>query len=82
METIEIIKLVIAIILALYEVVIRLIPTEGKWSIVHKVIEFIKWISEKLDNAGDRAEARQAKAVERENKKLVKMQMKAKNKIK
>lgn len=49
MEKLEIVKLAIAVIIALYEVLSRLIPTTGKWSIIHKIIEFIHWISEKLD---------------------------------
>jgi len=49
MEKVEIIKLALAIILALYEVLSRIIPTEGRWSLIHKIIEFVQWISEKLD---------------------------------
>jgi hypothetical protein len=82
MEKLEIIKLIVAGILALYEVTARLIPTEGKWSILHKILSILGWISDKLDNAGDKKEARQAKALEREKIKLEKLKAKSINKIK
>jgi len=82
METIEIIKIVLAILLAIYEIIARLIPTSGRWSLIHKIIEFLKWISDKLDNAGERKLERQAKAAEREKIKLQKLEAKAINKIK
>jgi hypothetical protein len=40
---------VIAAILAVYDVLVRLIPTIKNVSIIHSIIEFLLWISNKLN---------------------------------
>jgi len=41
---------VIAIIVGIYEVIVRLIPTVGDITIIGKIIAFLKWISDNLNN--------------------------------
>lgn len=41
---------VLALVLALYEIIIRLVPTVGNYSFVHTIIRFLKWISDNLNN--------------------------------
>jgi len=40
---------IVAIILGIYEVIIRFVPTVTSWSILKLVIDFLGWISEHLD---------------------------------
>lgn len=40
---------VVAILAGLYEVIIRLIPTVGNYSIIGKIIEILKWVSDFLN---------------------------------
>jgi len=42
-------KLIIAIVLGIYEVLARLIPTVGQWSLLGWIIKLLYWISENLD---------------------------------
>lgn len=41
---------VIAIIIGVYEVIARIIPTVGDVSVLGKIIMFLKWISDNLNN--------------------------------
>jgi hypothetical protein len=41
--------LVLSFIVALYEVVIRLIPTVGQWGLIGKIIEILAWLSNFLN---------------------------------
>jgi len=41
---------VIAIIIGVYEVIARIIPTVGDITILGKIIMFLKWISDNLNN--------------------------------
>ncbi len=43
-------QIVLAIVLGIYEVLARVIPTVGTWSILGKIIALLKWISDNLDN--------------------------------
>lgn len=42
-------QLLIAFIVGLYELTARLIPTVANISFIQKIIELLKWISEKLN---------------------------------
>jgi len=41
---------VIGIVIGVYEVIARLIPTVGDITIIGKIIAFLKWISDNLNN--------------------------------
>lgn len=41
--------LIVALLAAIYEVVVRLIPTVGNYSWIAKVIDILKWISDYLN---------------------------------
>jgi hypothetical protein len=41
--------LVLSFIVALYEVVVRLIPSVGNYSLIAKIIDILKWLSEFLN---------------------------------
>jgi hypothetical protein len=43
-------KLIVTLIIGVYEVLARIIPTVGEWSILAKIILFLKWISDSLNN--------------------------------
>lgn len=43
-------KIVISIILGIYEVLVRFIPTVGTWSILSWIIKLLQWLSDMLDN--------------------------------
>lgn len=49
METIGIIKIVVAAAAAAYEIISRVIPTESRWSIIGKVLEILQRISDVFD---------------------------------
>lgn len=49
METIDILKVVIAAAVAAWEVLSRIIPTEGKWSLIGKILEILTKISDVFD---------------------------------
>jgi hypothetical protein len=42
-------QLIIALIVGLYEVVVRLIPTVGSKSLLKIIIDLLKWLSDHLD---------------------------------
>lgn len=42
-------QLVIALIIGLYEVIIRVIPTVGNYSLLKIIIDLLKWLSEHLN---------------------------------
>ena len=42
-------KLIVLAVLAIYEVIIRLIPTVGNYSIIGWIVTFLKWLSDTLD---------------------------------
>jgi hypothetical protein len=41
---------VVPIIVGLYEVIVRIIPTVGNYSFIGKIIEILKWLSDFLNN--------------------------------
>jgi len=41
--------LLVSIVLGLYEVIVRIIPTVGDITILGKIIAFLKWISDNLN---------------------------------
>ena len=43
-------ELILGIITGLYELFSRLIPTYKNWSMIGKIIDFLKYISDKLNN--------------------------------
>jgi phage-related minor tail protein len=43
-------QIIIALILGFYEVLARVIPTVGNWSILGFIIKLLKWLSDALDN--------------------------------
>ena len=43
-------QLIIALIVGVYEAVVRLIPSVGNYSIIAKIIQLLQWLSEALDN--------------------------------
>ena len=40
----------VAVIIGVYEVIARLIPTVGDITILGKIIAFLKWVSDSLNN--------------------------------
>jgi hypothetical protein len=42
--------IVVAIIVGVYEVLVRAIPTVGNHSIIAKIIEILKWMSDTFNN--------------------------------
>jgi hypothetical protein len=42
-------QLLIAVVVGIYEVVVRIIPTVGDITILGKIIAFLKWISDNLN---------------------------------
>lgn len=40
---------VAGVIIGVYEAIVRFIPTVGNWSILSKIIKFLKWLSDLLD---------------------------------
>jgi len=44
-----IIRIVLPIIIGLYEVLVRVIPTIGNYSIIAKIIDILKWLSDFLN---------------------------------
>lgn len=45
----HILAIVLGVVAGLYDVVVRLIPTVGNYSILHKVIEILAWVSNFLN---------------------------------
>jgi len=41
--------LIVALILGFYEVLVRIVPTVGSWSILAWIIRLLQWISDGLD---------------------------------
>ncbi len=41
---------IVGIVLGLYEVIARIIPTVANWSWLAKIIDIIKWVSDFLNN--------------------------------
>lgn len=42
-------QMVVAIVAGCYEVIARVIPTVGNWSLTGKIIEALKWLSDFLN---------------------------------
>ena len=42
----ELYEIIIALVIGIYEVIIRVIPTVSNYSIIHKIIQFLKLISD------------------------------------
>jgi hypothetical protein len=40
----------VAILAGVYEVIVRLIPTVSNYSLIGKIIEILKWVSDFLNN--------------------------------
>jgi hypothetical protein len=40
---------IVAILVGLYEVIIRIIPTIGNYSLLGKIVDIIKWVSDFLN---------------------------------
>jgi hypothetical protein len=45
-----VLTIVIPVIIGLYEVIVRVIPTVGNISLIGKIIDFLKWVSDHLNN--------------------------------
>jgi len=43
-------QIVLAIIVGIYELLVRIIPTFGNHSLLKIIIDFLKWISDRLNN--------------------------------
>lgn len=43
-------SIIIPIIVGLYEVIVRIIPTVANYSFIGKIIDLLKWLSDHLDN--------------------------------
>jgi uncharacterized membrane-anchored protein YhcB (DUF1043 family) len=43
------VALIVGIITGVYELIARLIPTVGNYSLLHLIIELLKWISDHLN---------------------------------
>jgi len=43
------ISMVLGLIVGLYELVVRLIPTAGNYSLINKIIDILKWLSDFLN---------------------------------
>jgi len=41
---------ILAAVFAVYEVVVRLVPTVKNWSILSGIISVLKWVSDTLNN--------------------------------
>lgn len=41
--------LVLALVVGIYEAVVRIIPTAGQWGVVGKIIEILSWLSNFLN---------------------------------
>jgi hypothetical protein len=42
-------KIIVALLVGIYEVVIRVIPTVANYSLIGKIIDILKWLSEFLN---------------------------------
>lgn len=42
--------LLVALLVGLYEVIVRLIPTVGNYSLLKIIIDLLKWLSDHLNN--------------------------------
>jgi hypothetical protein len=42
----HLIGIIVAVIIGVYDVLARLIPTVGNWSIIAKIIDILKWLSD------------------------------------
>lgn len=40
------IGIIVAVIVGIYDVIVRIIPTVGNWSILGKIIDILKWLSD------------------------------------
>lgn len=43
-------QIIVAVVIGVYEVVARIIPTVGDWSILAKIIALLKWLSDSTNN--------------------------------
>lgn len=48
--TTEMIIQIIAILLSIYEILTRVVPTVKDWTILGNIIKFLKWLSDYLNN--------------------------------
>jgi|MudIll2142460700_1097286.scaffolds.fasta_scaffold324983_3 hypothetical protein len=42
-------QILVAVVVGIYEVVVRIIPTVGDITIIGKIIAFLKWLSDNLN---------------------------------
>lgn len=47
-------QMVVAIVAGVYEVIARVVPTVGNWSITGKIIEALKWLSDFLNRKSEK----------------------------
>lgn len=48
-NTNELIKLIVGLLVSLYELIIRIVPTADNYSILHKLFEILTWLSNLLN---------------------------------
>ena len=54
MEKLNLVTEIFAILITLYEVISRSVPTSKRWSIIGNILKIIHNISDKLDNKKER----------------------------
>lgn len=42
----HLIGVIVAIVIGIYDVLVRIIPTVGNWSVIAKIIDILKWLSD------------------------------------
>lgn len=42
----HLIGVIVAIVIGVYDVLVRIIPTVGNWSVIAKIIDILKWLSD------------------------------------
>ena len=43
-------QIIVAVIIGIYEVIARVIPTVADWTILGKIIALLRWLSDNLNN--------------------------------
>lgn len=43
-------QIIVAVIIGVYEVIARIIPTVNDWTVLGKIILFLRWLSDNLNN--------------------------------
>lgn len=43
-------QIIVAVIIGVYEVIARVIPTISDWTILGKIIALLRWLSDNLNN--------------------------------